>query len=262
MSLSRLELLAYRMLGTVADAQDVVQDARLRLLQQDPAPDNEDAWLFKVVTNLAVDRLRAQQRQRQQYPGPWLPEPLADADPAGVTELADQLSMGLILMLERLSPAERVVFVLREAFELGFDEIAGMIDSTAASARQRYRRAKLHLAAEDRFVAPVAAQQAMLEQLLGAVANQNYQQVVSLLADDCVVYADGGGVVSAAIRPVTGPERIAQVMLHLAKRLADDSVVEFRWLMLNAAPAVVMIADGLIHSALQLDTTEALIRRI
>jgi RNA polymerase sigma-70 factor (ECF subfamily) len=250
------------MLGSVADAEDVVQDARLKLLHQQTPPDNEEAWLFKVVSNLAVDRLRHRKRQRANYPGPWLPEPVAESDPAGLAELADELSLGLLLMLERLSPGERVVFVLREAFELGFDEIAELIGTTAASCRQRYRRARTHLAGEHRFDAPAGIQQAMLEKLLNAVAQQNYDQVVALFAPDAVAYADGGGVVSAAIRPVTDPRRIAQVTLHLAALLAESGTVEFRWQRLNGAPGVLVVVDGVLHSTLQLDVENDVIARI
>lgn len=116
-SQSRLEQLAYRMLGSVADAQDVVQDARLRLLKQAVPPENEEAWLFRVVTNLSLDKLRAQKRHREAYPGPWLPEPLPTSEPDSMAELAESLSFGLVLMLERLSPAERAVFVLREGWK-------------------------------------------------------------------------------------------------------------------------------------------------
>ena len=126
---SRLESLAYRLLGSMADAQDVVQEARLRLLQQDRAPDNEQAWLFRVVTNIALDRLRAQRRQRETYPGPWLPEPvLTEASaPDALAGLAEELSVGLLLMFERLSPLERIVFVLREGFDLPFADIAALV---------------------------------------------------------------------------------------------------------------------------------------
>jgi len=262
-SRSRLEALAYRMLGSFADAEDVVQDARLRLLRQSEAPENEDAWLFRVVTNLSLDRLRARKRQRETYPGPWLPDPLPDESPEGVAELAEQLSIGLVMMLERLSPAERAVFVLREAFELSFDEIAGIVDASSESCRQRYRRARGHLSGEERFHAPPAEQRALLEQLLGAVAAQDYEQVVALFAEDCIAYADGGGVVTAAIRPVTQPGRLAQVTLHLAKKLrAEAGVMEFRWMSMNGGPAVLIVVDGEISSTLQVDVADGLIKRL
>ncbi|MGD8832546.1 MAG: sigma factor, partial [Pseudomonadales bacterium] len=131
MSRSRLEALAYRMLGSVADAEDVLQEARLRRLKLDSPPDNEEAWMVRVVTNLAVDRLREQKRRREAYAGPWLPEPLPTGAPEQVAELAEQLGIGLMLMLERLSPAERAVFVLRDGFDLGFADIGAMLDASA-----------------------------------------------------------------------------------------------------------------------------------
>ena len=159
---SRLERLAYRMLGSVADAEDVVQEAQLRLLRQEEKPENEDAWLFRVVSNLSLDRLREQKRRREDYPGPWLPEPLPTGDPDNVAELAEDLSMGFVLMLERLSPAERAVFVLREGFDLSFADIGAALDASAASCRQRYKRAKDHLQSpKPRARNDAAAQQAI-----------------------------------------------------------------------------------------------------
>jgi RNA polymerase sigma-70 factor (ECF subfamily) len=267
------------MLGSVADAEDVVQEARLRLLKQDSAPDNEEAWLFRVVTNLALDRLRREKRQRERYPGPWLPEPLPtestassasaiveDSTPEGVVELAESLSMGLLLMLERLTPAERVVFVLREGFDLGFDDIADLVSSSAANCRQRYRRAKNHLAGEPGpravSVEDSQGQRQVLEKLLAALASHDLEQMVALFAEDCVAYADGGGVVSAAIRPVTDPARIAQVSLHLVDRIAAEGSVDFRWCSLNGGTGLLVTLDGVLHSSIQVDVADGQVQRL
>lgn len=254
MSASRLEGLAYRLLGSVADAEDVVQEARLRLLKQAEAPANEDAWLFRVVTNLSLDRLREQKRRREDYPGPWLPEPLPTGEPDHVAELAEDLSMGLVLMLERLNPLERAVFVLREGFDLSFADIGAALDASAASCRQRYRRAKDHLQAPSpRGVNDVEAQQDMLERLLAAVADRDLEGLVSLFSEDCVAYADGGGVVTAAIIPVTDPRRIAQVTLHIGQKLLAEGEVEFRWQSLNGGPGLLITLDGALVSTLQVE---------
>lgn len=256
MSASRLEGLAYRMLGSVADAEDVVQEARLRLLKQTVSPDNEEAWLFRVVTNLSLDRLREQKRRREDYPGPWLPEPLLTEGPEGIAELAEDLSMGLVLMLERLSPIERAVFVLREGFDLGFNDIGAVLESSPASCRQRYRRAKSHLAVDAPRKAEVRRpdeQQAMLEKLLSAVAERDMDALIALFAEDCVAYADGGGVVSAAIIPVTDPRRIAQVTLHIGQKLIGEGQVEFHWRSLNGGPGLLVTVDGALVSTLQLE---------
>lgn len=263
MSASRLEGLAYRMLGSVADAEDVVQEARLRLLKQAEMPDNEEAWLFRVVTNLSLDRLREQKRRREDYPGPWLPEPLPTGEPDHIAELAEDLSMGLVLMLERLSPVERAVFVLREGFELSFADIGAALDASAASCRQRYRRAKDHLnapvpsAPED-----VDAQQDMLERLLAAVAERDLDGLVSLFSEDCVAYADGGGVVSAAIVPITDPQRIAQVTMHIARKLMGEGAVEFNWQALNGGRGLLVTLDGALVSTVQLEVIDRRIARL
>ena len=266
MSLSRLESLAYRMLGSVADAEDVVQEARLRLLKQVEPPDNEEAWLFRVVTNVALDRLREQKRHRDSYPGPWLPEPLPTDEPADIAELAENLSMGLVLMLERLSPAERAVFVLREGFDLGFEDISRLVDATSASCRQRYRRAKSHIAGQERFdrsrTEGSNAQRHVLEQLLLAVAERDFESLVSLFAEDCVAYADVGGVVSAAIRPITDPDRIARVTLHLVEKLDSQGDIDYRWVSLNGGTGVLVTLAGELHSTLQVDVADGRIRTL
>jgi len=252
------------MLGSVADAEDVVQEARLKLLKETPPPHNEEAWLFRVVTNLALDRLREQKRQRESYPGPWLPEPLVTDGPEGITELAENLSMGLILMLERLGPLERAVFVLREGFDLSFEDIAGLVETTSANCRQRYRRAKVHMSGESRFtdVEDIDAQREMLDRLLAAVVDGDFETLVSLFAEDCVAYADGGGVVSAAIRPVTDPQRIATVTLHLAEKLVGEGDVDYRWLSLNGGVGLLVVVDGELHTSLQVDVAQGRIQRI
>jgi RNA polymerase sigma-70 factor (ECF subfamily) len=251
------------MLGSVADAEDVVQEARLKLLGQEETPENEEAWLFRVVTNLSLDRLREQKRRRELYPGPWLPEPLPTDEPDDLAELAEDLSMGLVLMLERLSPAERAVFVLREGFDLGFDDIAALVDVSSAGCRQRYRRAKASLEGRERYVvSDGAAQRAMLEKLLTAIAERDFESMVALFTDDCVAYADGGGVVSAAIRPITDPARIARVTLHLAEKLAREGTLEYRWVSLNGGVGMLVMLDGTLVSSVQVEATVDGIRRV
>ena len=250
------------MLGSVADAEDVVQEARLRLLRQSTAPDNEDAWLFRVVTNLSLDRLREQKRRRENYPGPWLPEPFPTEEsadgPEDVAELAEDLSMGFVHMLERLTPVERAVFVLREGFDLSFDDIGAALDASASSCRQRYRRAKTHLQApEPRSRETAEAQQAMLERLLAVVAERDLDGLIDLFSEDAVAYADGGGVVSAAIIPITEPRRIAQVTMHTTHKLMQEGDVGFTWQMLNGGPGLLVTLDGALVSTLQLELQDS-----
>lgn len=265
MSTSPLERLAYRLLGSVADAEDVVQEARLRLLKQVSPPENEEAWLFRVVTNLALDRLREQKRRRENYPGPWLPEPLPTNGPDDIAELAEDLSMGLVLMLERLSPAERAVFVLREGFDLGFTDIGAVLSASAASCRQRYRRAKARLAAEP-LQPPSemksAAERQMLERLLSAVAERDVDELVALFSEDCIAYTDGGGLVSAAIIPVTGPARIAQFAMHIAHKLMAEGQVEFHWRFLNGGVGLLITLDDVLVSTVQLDVADGCVQQL
>ncbi len=257
------------MLGSVADAEDVLQEARLRRLKLATPPDNEEAWLTRVVTNLSLDRLREQQRRREAYTGPWLPEPLPTAPeevsgPEGVAELAEQLSMGLMLMLDRLNPTERAVFVLREGFDLPFDDIGAMLDSSAASCRQRYRRARTHLAGDERHgsAGPPAMQRQLLEAMLTAVAERDLPGLVALFAEDCVAYADGGGVVSAAIIPVTDPERIARVTLHVVERLAAEGEMDIHWTSFNGNPGLVIAQGPRLVATVQLEVDAGLIHRV
>ena len=263
---ARLRAVAYRMLGSVADAEDVVAEARYRLLKANAAPDNESAYLLRVVTNLALDRLRDRRRVQDAYAGPWLPEPLptefaSDADAADLMELAEELSVGLLLMLERLSPAERVVFVLRQGFDYSFAEIAVLVDSTADACRQRYRRAKAHLAGEPRYTTPAPEQQALLDGLLMAVAQRDTDALVAMFSQDSVVITDGGGVVSAAIRPITGRQRIAQVILHLtAKETAKG--LQMVPVQLNGGAAILVHDNGAPHSCFQVEGTHGVVERL
>ncbi|MCZ6655776.1 MAG: sigma-70 family RNA polymerase sigma factor [Gammaproteobacteria bacterium] len=262
MSSPELKRLAYSMLGSVADAEDVLQDAEVKLLQLPQPPDNADAFLFRVVTNLSLDRLRKLKRQRANYPGPWLPEPLTTPDPAEHVELAEQLSLGFVLMLERLTPGERVVFVLRQGFDFRFAEIAEVLEVSEATCRQRYRRAQSHLQGAKRFATPIAEQRQLLERLLAAVQTGEARNVVDLLSDTAVVLTDGGGVVSAAIAPVTDPQRIAQVTMFLAQKSAQEGELRFEYRNLNMGVGLLIYQAGSIHSCVLVDGDSGLIDRI
>lgn len=237
--------LAYRLLGSVDEAEDVVQDAHVKLLAVDRAPHDTQAYLFRTVTNLAIDRLRHLKVQRRAYPGPWLPEPLATEAPGadGGAGVADDLSVALLLLLERLSVAERVVFVLREACDLSFAEMADVLGVRREACRQRYHRARRKLAGARRPTAPPALQRRALERLIEAVSAGDSRRLAALLTDDALLLTDGGGRASAAIRPVERAGRIAQVMVHLAAR--DDHLdVELEFLDLNGGVGLLVTAAG------------------
>ena len=201
MNQQRLNSIAYRMLGSSADAEDIVQEALLRLhgKQQEQADvRSEEAFLVRTVSNLCIDRLRKLKTEREAYTGPWLPEPPPPDwhdDPERSAELADELSLGFMLLLEKLAPAERAVFVLRQAYELSHAEIAELLGLSEANARQRFRRARAALAADG----PVDAEarrtehRALLEQLMFAVATNDVAALARLFSEDAVARTDGGG---------------------------------------------------------------------
>ncbi len=220
--------LAYRLLGTYADAEDVVQEAWVRWSAAAP-PDNPAAWLRTVVTRLCLDELRSARVRREAYVGPWLPEPVHTADgalgPLDTAELRDSLSLGFLLLLERLSPSERAVFVLREAFALPYDEVAAAVGKEPPACRQLHVRARSKLG-QDAPAPPRAGRRALLEQLLLAVASADVPGLTALLAEDAVLVSDGGGVVSAARRPVTGADRVARFLIGVGTRVPPGATMD------------------------------------
>ncbi len=259
----RLKSLAYGMLGSVADAEDVLQDAVLKLHQTDPPPEVPEAFLYRVVSNLCIDRLRAERVRRKHYEGPWLPDPYPVDDTLELASLAEQLTTGFLLLLENLSPAERVVYVLREGFDFSFSEIASLLDISAANARQRATRARARLREiSEPNPAPKSAQKAVLEDLVMRIAADDVAGVVALLKEDAVVLTDGGGVVSAAIRPITGRARIAQVLTFLGRKAAGEGGVEFEWLDVPVGIALLMRQHGAPHSCYQIEVADGRVQRL
>lgn len=232
--------LAYRLLGSYADAEDVVQEAWVRWSSAAP-PDNPAAWLRTVVTRLCLDELRSARVRRESYVGPWLPEPVHTADgalgPLDTAELRDSLSLGFLLLLERLSPSERAVFVLREAFALPYDEVAAAVGKEAPACRQLHVRARAKLG-PDLPVPTRAGRRDLLDRLLAAVATADVPGLTALLADDAVLVSDGGGLVSAARRPVVGADRVARFLIGIGARVADDVVMAEEEV--NGAPCLVV----------------------
>ena len=244
----RLKSLAYRLLGSVADAEDVVQEALLRLHTADPKPERESAFLTRVVSNLCIDRLRRQKTEREAYPGPWLPEPWLE-DATQDLEQAEGLSMGLMHLLENLSPGERVVYVLHEAFDYRYAEIAALIDISPASARQRGRRARTKLNQSSLpGRAPAAAQEALLNTMISHMASGDIPSLLALLKEDAVAYTDGGGVVSAAQIPIAGRDRIVQVSMHLLQKVMSEGTVEMGFVSTNGGTGLLILLDGVPHS--------------
>ncbi|MEW1564029.1 RNA polymerase sigma factor SigJ [Streptomyces sp. NPDC093509] len=226
----RLFGLAYRLLGSAADAEDAVQDAYLRFSEADrPGIARPGAWLAKVVTNLCLNRLTSARARRERYPGSWLPEPVVTADgtlgPLESAEQRDAVSLALLLLLERLTPTERAVYVLREAFAYGHREIAGVLELSETNCRQLYRRAVQQIAApEARFQPPPDQQAKLVASFLTAAREGDLAGLERLFAAEVVWWSDGGGKVSAARRPVEGRDKVLRLLAGLLGRSAADGV--------------------------------------
>src|SRR5215218_3299277 len=210
---------AYRVLGRVTDAEDVVQEAYLRWSKVDPAAvDDPRAYLVRVTTRLAIDRLRRVKARRESYVGPWLPEPLLTRrDVAEDVELAESVSMAMLVVLETLSPLERAVFVLREAFAMPYAEIADVLGRKEQAVRQLGRRARDHVQERrSRFDADHSEQRRVTERFLEATSTGNLDALMAVLSPEVTLVADGGGRALAPRRPVRGAEKVARFLLAVA----------------------------------------------
>ena len=242
---------AYELLGSAADAEDVLQETWLRWANVDlDTVRDQRAYLVRIATRQALTRLRTLGRRKESYFGPWLPEPLLTTpDVAEDVALADSVSMAMLLVLETLTPTERAVFVLREVFEFGYDEIAEAVDKNPPAVRQIAHRARAHVAARrPRGVASPAETRAALEAFQRAVETGDLQGLLDILAPDVVAMSDGGGVKRAMPRPVVGADRVARVLAAgLAIVGADLSLEPVQ---VNGCPALIMRLNGEIDSVL------------
>jgi len=232
--------IAYRMLGSASEAEDVVQDAWLRA-RQDEAADvrSPRAYYTTIVTRLCIDHLRSAERTRMVYPGPWLPEPLAEPNQEAAG-LASSLATAFLVMLERLTPTERAVFLLREVFELDFGDIAKTVGKSAVNTRQILARARTRLhEPRRRFTVPRRESEAIVQRFRHAVGTGNVEELMAVLHADATLVADGGGKVSAATRPVLGADRIAKFVLGYAAK-AHWSEADFQPVTINGAPGLLM----------------------
>ncbi len=247
----RLFGIAYRMLGVVADAEEVVQEAFLRWQQTTEALRSNEAWLVSVATRIAIDRLRRAESERAAYRGGWLPAPVATPPPDRDAELADDLSLGFLLMLERLTPEERAAFLLREVFDTDYAEIARTLDKTEAACRQLVHRAKQHMRRPPRRpqVAPDVRER-LARRFVEALRAEDRDGVLALLTDDALLAADGGGRVPSVPETQHGAERVAQLLVgferatraELVRRTSLPQEHDVVWL--NGEPAVFTMADG------------------
>lgn len=215
--------IAYRMLGSASEAEDIVQEAYLRASAAGEEVRSPRAFLSTVVSRLCLDRLKAARSARERYLGPWLPEPILQqpAEGAGeeAAERAETVAMAMLVLLERLSPLERAVFLLHAAFEFPFEEVGGMLGRSAAACRQAYHRARAHLdARRPRFHVAPDAQRRLVEGFLAAAREGDLAVLTSMLTEDAVYVGDGGGVVSAALKPIHGAPQVARLMAGLTAR--------------------------------------------
>ena len=247
----RLFGIAYRMLGSVEDAEDVVQEGYLRWHQADPAGiRTAEGWLVSVITRLAIDRLRRNIAERERYPGQWLPEPMIADPTAGAdrkAEIASDLSMAFLVLLERLAPEERAAFLLREVFDADYDEIAQVLGKELAATRQVVHRARTRVrTAKARFEVAPGVQTRLLERFLAALAADDREGLLALLDEGATWVSDGGGKVSAATREVRGAERVARMLIGWERK--GRGFVTHAIELVNGEPAIVSRIGGRIFA--------------
>jgi RNA polymerase sigma-70 factor (ECF subfamily) len=254
---------AYEMLGSAVDAEDVLQESWLRWAGVDHAEVRDPrAYLVRIVTRQALNRLRTLQRQRETYVGPWLPEPLVTApDVAEDVELAESVSFAMLVVLETLTPLERAVFVLREVFGFDYDEIAAATDRSAAAVRQLAARARKHVEARRPRAAPSSDTEEVTARFVLAAATGELQPLMDVLAPDVVLLSDGGGIKRAALRPLHGADKVARWFAGVLRKEAD---VEFTvdWTNANGQPAALLFADGELDSVGTVTVEDGRITRI
>ncbi|MEO6512565.1 MAG: RNA polymerase sigma-70 factor [Nocardioides sp.] len=242
---------AYEMLGSASDAEDVLQETWLRWAGVDHEEVRDDrAYLVRILTRLSLNRLRTVARQRETYVGPWLPEPLLTTpDVADDVELADSVSTAMLVVLETLTPTERAVFVLREVFDVGYDEIAAAVDKSPAAVRQIAHRARNHVEArQPREQVTNRQREAILDRFVQAVESGDLQSLMDVLAPDVVLMTDGGGVKQAALRPILGRDKAVRFLEGAATRGGPIDAVHRT--MINGRPGLAFVIDGVVDTLL------------
>jgi RNA polymerase sigma-70 factor (ECF subfamily) len=253
---------AYEMLGSAADAEDVVQETWLRWDGVDrQAVRDPRAYLVRIVTRQALNRMRTASRRREDYVGEWLPEPLLTSpDVAEDVELAESLSIAMLTVLETLAPSERAVFVLREVFDVPYDEIAEAVEKSSDAVRQIAHRARRHVAARrPRVEVSRTEQQEVVERFLAALTNGDVQGLMDVLAPDVVMIPDSGGLVQATRRPVTGAKKLASFLTKGLRRLDATFSAVPMWL--NGGPGARIEVDGVLAAAISVDVEDGRITR-
>jgi len=263
---SLLLSIAYRMLGSVGDAEDMVQESFIRW-QQARADDirSPRAFLVTIISRLCINHLQSAHVKREEYVGQWLPEPLATdpgSNPFGIIKVDESLSLAFLLLLERLTPVERAVFLLREVFEYEYSQIADVVDQSEANCRQILRRARQHVSAvHPRFKPSAQEQNELLERFRQASASGDMDQLLALFSKDIVLHSDGGGKAIAVPNLVYGADRVARAIVRGFRKLLPTNLVQ-RILEVNGAPSVVSYFNEQTHSTLTLDAAAGRIRAI
>ncbi|NJL55348.1 RNA polymerase sigma-70 factor [bacterium] len=258
----RLFAIAYRMLGSVMDAEDIVQEAYLRWRDIDQTTvENPGAFLATMVTRLCIDHLRSARVQREEYIGPWLPEPLVPhhTEPEESLKLAESLSMAFLVMLERLTPTERAVYLLREVFDYDYREIAAVVNKSEPACRQIVSRVKARMV-EERPRLPLTEAMPIVQQMVAAVRGGDVPGLMALLAPDVELTSDGGGKAKAATRPLYGRKLVATFLFVIHKNLPPDANVQIQ--SINGQPGVVVQHAGKVFTVGTLDITEEGVKSI
>jgi RNA polymerase sigma-70 factor (ECF subfamily) len=265
--------LAYRMLGSVSEAEDVVQEAFLRqhrVLSRGDEIDSPKAYLSAVVTRLSIDRLRSARVRREVYVGEWLPEPLITdgddeplLDPADYAEQADSLSLAFLVLLEELTPVERAVFLLHDVFGYGYDEIANTLGKSEQNCRQLATRARRRIEEQKpRFEASREQKERLAARFFAAVQDGDVDALVEMLAADVAIYGDGGGVVPASPRPIFGRDRVGALIVGWSRLLGELGITVQRHEVNGQPGALVLDQDGRIVNVISLDIADGLVQTI
>jgi RNA polymerase sigma-70 factor, ECF subfamily len=254
--------IAYRMLGSVADAEDMVQDTYLGWQMVKDDVTSPRAYLTTMITRLCINQLESARVKREKYVGPWLPEPLIEEEPSQ-SALANSLSIAFLLLLERLSPVERAVFLLREVFEFEYDEISRITAKNETNCRQLFRRAKQKVAGSSPEKTRIgkAESKKLLNQFLQACTTGDLNSLISVLEEDITLYADGGGKAAAALNPIQGSDRVARFLFGIAEK-SEDLEFRFEDAIVNGGPGILIYVRSSLNSVLTIQAGEKKIQNI
>lgn len=255
---------AYRMLGSVADAEDLVQESWLRFEKHAASIDDPRAWLTRVMTRLSIDRLREASRRREDYVGPWLPTPLIGAPTqAESVAAAESISFAFMVLLEQLGPVERAVFLLRAVFDRDYEDIAEIVGKEVANCRQIYARARKHIdAGQPRFEVPKQEHLAVLAAFSDAARRNDVDALVEVLGPSVRLTSDGGGKVAAALKPLEGAAKVAKFLLGVAQVHERQGGSTLEPCMVNGRPGAIVRMDGKVDAAMSVDMYDGQIAAI